>query len=171
MKLRMILWASLLLTGSLGSRAQAEHATILPAPQQISYGSGTLSLSGLPIRLSSYAVEEDHFAAQTLAECVSRATGSRPAILPLDRQHPGASLFLAPAHSTHSPSPAKPWSKLTRSLQADITTNGSGTGQFLRRYFLRRTDPLPDDRDARRRLPQAQVTDWPAMAYRGPWWI
>ena len=54
----------LLLALGLGvSGAQAEHATILPAPQQITYGNSTLSLAGLPIRLPSSATEDDRAAA------------------------------------------------------------------------------------------------------------
>ena len=64
-----------------GSLAQAQHATILPAPQQIAYGAGTLPLAGLPVRLPSGAAEEDRLAAQTLADCVTYTTGAQTAIL------------------------------------------------------------------------------------------
>ena len=63
------------------SLAQAEHTTILPAPQQITYGSSTLSLAGLPVRLPPGATDEDRFAAQALASCTSQATGTQTAIL------------------------------------------------------------------------------------------
>ena len=72
----------LLLAVCLGaSLAQAEHATILPAPQQITYGSATLPLAGLPIRLPSGATEDDRVAAQTLAACITYATGTQTPIL------------------------------------------------------------------------------------------
>ena len=46
-----------------GALAQAEHATILPGPQQITYGSHTLPLAGLPVRLTAGATGEDRVAA------------------------------------------------------------------------------------------------------------
>ena len=165
----MILWASLLLTGLLGSHAQAEHATILPAPQQISYGSGTLSLSGLPIRLPAGAVEEDHFAAQTLAECVSRATGSQPAILVVD-QPVSRSLSLSRTGALDPlPVPGEsPGPDSREAYKLTITATGaelrarSSAGIFYGVQTLCQMIEMPGAV-----LPEAQVTDWPAMAYRG----
>ena len=90
----------LLLALGLGvSGAQAEHATILPAPQQITYGNSTLSLAGLPIRFPSGAAEDDRVAAQTLAACITYATGTQTPILN-DSAETGIAL-----HRTGAPDP------------------------------------------------------------------
>jgi hypothetical protein len=165
----MILWASLLLIGSLGSQAQAEHATILPAPQQISYGSGTLSLLGLPIRLPSGAVEEDRFAAQTLADCISRATGSQPVIL-ADGQPATRSVSLDRTGALDPlPVPGEsPGPDSREAYKLSITASGaelgarSSAGIFYGVQTLCQMIEMPGAA-----LPEAQVNDWPAMAYRG----
>ena len=91
----MLLLALCLVVG----RAQAEHATILPAPQQITYGNSTLPLAGLPIRLPSGATEDDRAAAQTLAGCITYATGTQTPIVN-DSAETGIAL-----HRTGAPDP------------------------------------------------------------------
>jgi hypothetical protein len=81
LRLKEAAMVAFLLISSLTIRARAEHATILPAPRQITYGTGTLSLTGLGIRLPAGADEDDRFAAQTLAACTTLASGSQPSVL------------------------------------------------------------------------------------------
>jgi hexosaminidase len=169
LKRRIILWASLLLTCSLGSLARAEHATILPAPQQITYGTGTLPLAGLPIRLPSGAAEEDRFAAQTLAACISRATGSQPAIL-TDNQPVSRSISLSRTAALDPlPVPGEnPGPDSREAYKLSITASGaelrapSSAGIFYGVQTLCQMIEMPGPA-----LPEVQATDWPAMAYRG----
>jgi hexosaminidase len=167
-KLRMILWASVLLAGSLGSQAQAEPAAILPAPQQITYGSGTLPLAGLPIRLPGAAAAEELFAAQTLSACISRATGVYPAILQQADAKPSISLDRTGAADPLPVPGETPGPDSREAYKLSITTGGaevrarSSAGIFYGVQTLCQMIEMPGAA-----LPQAQVTDWPAMAYRG----
>ena len=149
------------------SGAQAEHATILPAPQQITYGANTLPLKGLPIRLPSDATEEDRAAAQTLAACITYATGTQTPIL-TDSAETGIAL-----HRTGAPDPLPvpgetPGPDSREAYTVRITSSGaevkarSSAGIFYGVQTLCQMIEMPGAV-----LPEAQVTDWPAMAYRG----
>ena len=51
--------------------AMAEHNALLPRPQQVQYGSGTLALQGLTVQFTSPPSTEDRFAAEQLASRLS----------------------------------------------------------------------------------------------------
>ena len=51
--------------------ALADHNALLPRPQQVQYGSGTLALQGLSIQFASPPSAEDLFAAEQLASRLS----------------------------------------------------------------------------------------------------
>src|SRR3981081_1568523 len=53
----------------------AEHSALLPSPQEVSYGTGQLSLTGLSIQLPPDAASEDRFAARQLSACLSSRAG------------------------------------------------------------------------------------------------
>jgi hypothetical protein len=153
-----------------GGLARAEHATILPAPQQISYGTGTLPLAGLPVRLSPGAAEEDRFAAQTLAACISQATGSQTAIL----NHAGEGERSLSLDRTGAPDPLpvpgeSPGADSREAYTVRITPRGaevrarSSAGIF---YGVQTLCQMIEAKPGAL-LPEAQVTDWPSMAYRG----
>ncbi len=150
-----------------GNPVQAQHATILPAPQQITYGAGTLPLAGLPVRLPSGAVEEDRLAAQTLADCVTYKTGTQTAIL-TDAGDSGLTLHRTGA-SDPLPVPGEsPGPDSREAYKISITSGGakvqarSSGGIFYGVQTLCQMIEMPGAI-----LPEAQVTDWPAMAYRG----
>ncbi|MEO6924718.1 MAG: hypothetical protein ABI142_12900, partial [Bryocella sp.] len=51
--------------------AYAQHAVLIPAPQKVEYGTGTLSVDGLQVKLAHPSeAAEDRFAAQTLRACL-----------------------------------------------------------------------------------------------------
>src|SRR5437016_4005844 len=51
--------------------ALADHNALLPRPQQVQYGSGTLALRGLSIQFKSSPSADDRFAAEQLASRLS----------------------------------------------------------------------------------------------------
>jgi hypothetical protein len=51
--------------------ALADHNALLPRPQQVQYGSGTLALEGLTVQFASPPSTEDQFAAEQLASRLS----------------------------------------------------------------------------------------------------
>jgi hexosaminidase len=161
-------WSMFLLAICLGATlAQAEHATILPAPQQITYGNNTLRLAGLPISLPADATEEDRFAAQTLANCVTYATGTPSPIqagtgesgLVLHRRG-GLDPLPVPGESP-GPDSREAYAIRVTSSGAEVKARSSA-GIFYGVQTLCQMIEMPGAI-----LPEAQVTDWPAMAYRG----
>src|SRR5438309_1835560 len=69
----------LFLIGS--SLAWSSHSPLLPLPEQIQYGVGSVSLRGIAIAFSSLPNEQDTFAAQQLATYLEKRTGLQISIL------------------------------------------------------------------------------------------
>lgn len=67
--------AALLLCMLVGNAAYAVHNPLLPRPQQIHYGAGTVPLAGMKIVFSSAPSAEDQFAASELSKYVEQRTG------------------------------------------------------------------------------------------------
>jgi hexosaminidase len=156
---------TLLLFLVLTTSAQAQHPTILPAPQQLTYGTGSLPLANLPIRLATTATQEDHFAAQTLAACITQATGIPAPILPI----PGEPSITLDRTGATDPLPVPGETAGQDSREAytlQVTTRGaevkarSTAGIY---YGVQTLCQMIENGV----LPEVQVTDWPAMAYRG----
>ncbi len=149
------------------STAEAEHAAILPAPQQITYGAGSLSLSGLPVRIGASATEDDQFAAQTLAACIGQATGNVPAIVSAGSQ-PSISLERTGAADPLPVPGETPGEQSREAYTVSITPTAavvkarSSAGVFYAVQTLCQMIEMPAAI-----LPEAQISDWPAMAYRG----
>jgi hexosaminidase len=149
------------------SKAQAGHPAILPAPQQITYGAGSLPLAGLSIRLPAAAAEEDRFAAQTLAACITSATGTPTTIL---NSGTGPAIALDRTGGLDPlPVPGETVGESAREAYTlHIATTGSqirarsSAGVFYGVQTLCQMIEMPGAR-----LPEAEVKDWPAMAYRG----
>ena len=145
--------------------ALAEHSAILPAPQQVRYGSGSLSLAGLPIRVAPDAGEEDRFSAQTLAGCFARATGVTPAIVASAGDTPAVALTRTGAVDALAVPGERPGPESRESYALRVTAGGaeitarSSAGIFYGVQTL--CQMIEGDT-----LPEAQVKDWPAMAYR-----
>jgi hypothetical protein len=68
--MKQILWISLLIV-FLSSHANAQHNPVLPKPQKISYGKGSIPLKGLSIGFAGKPAQEDIFAAKELAKAIS----------------------------------------------------------------------------------------------------
>src|SRR6476660_4603574 len=75
MKLTSVFLASLVSVTAL-----AAHNPLLPRPQQLQYGTGTLPLRGLSIRFASPPSAEDRFTADQLAARLSEISGTKPDI-------------------------------------------------------------------------------------------
>jgi hypothetical protein len=163
---RLLFWLTLIPVAI----ASAEHNALLPRPQQVEYGSGTLAVRGLSIRFASPPSGEDLFAAeqldsrlsaigQTKVEVKKGKLSSRAIVLnrtgdggalPLDRESTG------------------PDSRESYALQ--VTPKGveirarSSAGIF---YGVQTLLQMVEGTGAEAVLPVAKVKDWPALAYRG----
>jgi hypothetical protein len=150
--------------------ALADHNALLPRPQQVHYGSGTLALPVLAIRFASPPSTEDRFAAEQLASRLSAISQTKVEIkqgessdraIVLNRAGEGGAL---PA-DMESPGPD---SRESYTLQ--VTPQGteirarSSAGIF---YGVQTLLQMVEGTGAKAVLPVAEVKDWPALAYRG----
>lgn len=156
--------AALLCCAAFFLQARAEHRHLLPEPREVRYGSGALPLRGIAIRLEANADADDRFNAETLAGCLQTA-GVHAVI-----SDQGPAIVL---HRTGSSDP--------------LPVPGEATGPQSREAYTLHIDVLGGEVRARSSagvyegvqtlcqmiepgdvpsLPQADVTDWPALAYR-----
>lgn len=160
---------SLVTLGTGSKVAQAAHTTLLPAPQQITYGNGALPLAGLPIQLGPGTTEEDRFAAQTLSVCISQSTGAPGAIIDAGPEGAHSITLTRTGDSDALPVPGEtPGPDSREAYTLHITASGaevkarSSAGIFYGVQTLCQMIEQPTGV-----LPEAQVNDWPVMAYRG----
>jgi hypothetical protein len=145
------------------------HRPLLPQPQRVSYGAGRLSLKGLSIALSPGAAPEDRFAAAALSEWFQAAGAAVPV---REGAAPAPALMLrrtgpvrAMPERDEQPGPA-----CRESYRIRIGARGgevvapSSAGLF---YAVQTLRQMIEGRGAAAALPEVQVEDWPAMAYRG----
>ncbi len=126
----------------------AEHRPLLPQPREVRYGAGSLSLSGVSVRVVPPANAEDQFAASVLTAALSldRGTGSGPEII----------LRRTPQQIGNSP---EGYSIKVTAGGAEITA-GSAAGLF---YGVQTMRQLATG-DA---LSEVEIRDWPALPHRG----
>ncbi len=150
--------------------AAGEHRRLLPQPRHVAYGPGRLALKGLAIALPSGAAAEDRFAAAELARALAAASGetvpvreeaSRGRVISIKRTGPVAAL----PEKNEAPGPDG-----RESYRIRVTPRGgeiaapSSAGLFYAAQTLRQ---MLEGRGADAALPEAEIHDWPAMAYRG----
>lgn len=145
------------------------HTTLLPKPQQVQYGATNIPIEGLTIHFANTPTVEDDFAANQMAARLSAKTqqpveigkgrGSRHAIV-LNRTGNGSDL---PADGETTGPDSR------ESYFLKVTTNGveirapSSTGLF---YGVQTLLQLVETQGARAVLPECEIHDWPALAYR-----
>jgi hexosaminidase len=152
----LIVVSGLLMAGS----AFAEHNPILPAPHSVTYGTGTLPLAGAAIRLPANPSTEDRFAAQTLAGClggaeVRESDSAAPSIF-LHRT--GASDPLPVPGETPGPNSREAYTLRIAPSGAELEARSSAG-----LYYGVQTLCQMIESNA---LPEAQISDWPSLAYR-----
>jgi hypothetical protein len=149
----------------------AAHSPLLPKPQQIQYGPGRLPLRGLHIGLAGNVADEDRFAASELASILSaRSTtliriaespdGPGPSIL-LKRTGPVASLPLPGERP--GPDSREAYRLKITALGGEIEATSSA-GLY---YGVQTLLQLVEGDGEGATLPEAQIHDWPSLAYRG----
>src|ERR1035437_337842 len=150
--------------------AMEDHNALLPRPQQLQYGSGTLAVQGLTVQFASPPSTEDLFAAEQLASRLSPSGQSKVEVkqgeasgraIVLNRAGEGGAL---PA-DMESPGPD---SRESYTLQ--VTTQGAeirGRSSACIFYGVQTLLQMVEGTGAEAVLPVANVKDWPTMAYRG----
>jgi hypothetical protein len=167
-------FAALLLCMLVGNAAYAVHNPLLPRPQQMQYGTGTVRLAGMKIAFSSTPSAEDQFAAGELSKYLEQPTGVQlPISSSSDSTAQGMAIVLDRVGATDQPlalpgdSPG-PHSKEAYDLS--VSEHGvrihsqSSAGIF---YGIQTLRQLVEGSGSDAVLPQVEIHDWPSVELRG----
>jgi hypothetical protein len=155
--------------GAAPAAGAAEHNPLLPQPQQVRYGTGSLRLPGLSIRVASEANAEDRFAAEQLAAALSSRAGTS---IPLtEKPTPGRSIVLTrtgsgaalPQPDEHAGQDSREAYTLTITAQGGEIRARSSAGLFFGVQTLRE---MVEGAGSEAALPEVEVHDWPSFPYR-----
>lgn len=159
-----------LLALSLAVALVAAPDTLLPRPQQASYGEGRLSLKDVTISFASAPLAEDLFAANQLAAVLADHTGI--AVPVTDKRATTGSIVI---YRTGDVAPLPGVDDITgpesrEAYEVRITPMGgevrarSSAGLF---YAVQTIRQLVTESAGEKFIPEVVIRDWPAMAYRG----
>jgi hypothetical protein len=150
--------------------AAAPHRALLPRPQQVRYGSGSLPVNGLAIRFGHAAEASDRFAAGQLSVGLSRvgqtfipvweSATSGPAII-LIRSGNGSPLPLT--DETAGPDSRESYTLSITPSGAQIRARSSA-GLY---YGVQTLLQMVEGTGGQAALPVAEIRDWPSLPYRG----
>lgn len=151
-----------------------EHRPLLPRPQQMEYGSGSVALRDMQIEFSAQPDAEDQFAAEQLQKWLQSETGARVSIAAFGNQPDGAlPVVLEREGDTDVPlaQPGEQPGPNSREAYAlTVTAQGvkiharSSAGIYYGAQTLRQ---LVEGEGAEAVLPEVTIHDWPSMALRG----
>jgi hexosaminidase len=146
------------------------HNPLLPAPQQIQYGTGRLPITGLEIGFASNPTTQDRFAAEELASGLkSRAKVTVQVSKGQALHHKivlrrtGSGLDLPQPGEQAGPDSREAYSVNVTSEGAEIRANSSA-GLF---YGVQTLLQLVEGLGAEAAIPQVEIHDWPSLPYRG----
>ncbi|HWB84679.1 MAG TPA: beta-N-acetylhexosaminidase [Bryobacteraceae bacterium] len=136
----------------------AAHNPLLPRPQQLHYGSGRFALKGAHISFDSAPAAEDRFAAKELSAAlhVPVAEGPGPAIV---LKRTGAVDALPGANEHAGPNSREAYTLRIAPTGAEIDARSSA-GIYYGTQTLRQMV------EQEAWLPEAEIHDWPSLAYR-----
>jgi hexosaminidase len=154
--------------------AFAGHNVLLPAPQQIHYGDGSISLKGIAIQFTSSPGDSDRFAADQLRSILKERTGYDVLIDSYGNQGQQGLKILLDRTGAHDEPLALPGEKggpdSREAYDLTVTADGvklrarSSAGLF---YGVQTIGQLLEGQQSATVLPMVEVHDWPSIAYRG----
>ena len=148
----------------------AEHNALLPQPQEIHYGSGRLSLGGLNICFGSVPSPEDRFTARFLSKALSARADTAIPVVELSACPHGISLERTggvdalPVPGEHPGPDSREAYSLKATGEGVELTARSSAGLY---YAAQTLAQLVEGHGAEAELPEVEIRDWPALAYRG----
>jgi len=166
----MRLVSLVVLLSSLSLGASAELNPLLPRPQEIHYGSGWLRVRGVRVHLPPGSTEEDRFAAQTLAQFLSDRAKGAMEISEGDASEPAIVLIRSGAVDPLPVPDERPGPESREAYWLKVTPRGaeiravSSAGLF---YGVQTLCQLVEGSAEEAKLPEVEIHDWPALAYRG----
>ncbi len=146
----------------------AEHNPLLPRPQKIRYGSGTLAVRGLSVRLAPGAGAEERFTAEQLASSLEKIAGARVAVSNGGRsgialQRTGAVDALPAPGETGGPNGREAYFIKVTPKGVEVRGTSSAGVYYGAQTLLQ----LVEGTGAGARLPEVEIEDWPSLPYRG----
>ncbi len=154
----------------MGTLSAQQHASILPEPQSIHYGSGNLAIHGLDIRFASAPSAEDHFAANELARGLFKKTGI---LVPVLAAAKGESAIVLDRTGPVAPLPVpgeRPGPDSREAYRLTVNARGVeiiGISSAAIYYGIQTLLQLAEGNGNSAILPEVEIHDWPSLAYRG----
>jgi hypothetical protein len=154
------------------SSLQAAHKPLVPRPQQIQYGNGRLALKGITISFKSSPAPEDRFAADEVASALAEiiaepvpvlSTSSGTAAPGIVFYRTGSVDVLPGPNDRSGPDSRESYALRISGSGAEIRARSSA-GLY---YAVQTIRQLVEERAGEKFLPEVEIHDWPALAYRG----
>lgn len=147
----------------------AGHGSLLPKPREIRYGSGSLSVRGLSVRVASSSAAEDRFTADQLASWLTAAAAT-----PVQVTEPAAAHVITltrtgaedplPVPGEHA-GPDSREAYLIKITQDGVDVRGRSSAALY--YAAQTLRQLVEGAGAEATLPEVEIHDWPSLPYRG----
>lgn len=159
-------WVAALLCGGISA---AQQVNVLPQPESVKLGTGTLAISGLNIAFASSPAAEDRFAAEELARGLKARTGD---LLPIVSSATGHAIVLERTGASDPlPVPGEKAGPSSREAY-HLSINGQGVRITARSsagvyYGVQTLLQLVENTGSAAAFPQLTIDDWPSLPYRG----
>jgi hexosaminidase len=167
-------WLLLLVGLVLYPAGFAEHSPLLPRPQKVRYGSGSVPVRSLRVTFASTPNEEDRFAADQLRSWMKAQAGLEVSIASNDSSGEGALPVLLNREGQKDEPLALPGEQVgANSREAyDLAVTDKGVNIHARSsagifYGLQTLRQLLEGQSPQAALPVVEIRDWPALAFRG----
>jgi hypothetical protein len=168
MKLQILCVTALLFCGGT-INAAAQRPQLLPEPQSVEYGAGSLPIQGLVIDVGSQPTAEDRFAANELVRGLEEKTGIH---LPVSETAPSNHAILlkrtGPVDALPVPG-EKPGPDSREAYQLTVSSHGiqiTGRSSAAVFYGVQTLLQLAEGRGKAAKFPDVTIRDWPPLAYR-----
>jgi N-acetyl-beta-hexosaminidase len=158
------------LVAALVANVHAAPNALLPRPQEVRYGEGSLPVNGLAIRFTVTPNAEDRFAAEQLAAGLLekagvsvkiRGTGGSDRAIVLNRFGEGTTL--PGTNDSTGPNSRESYSLKVTKTGVEISAPSSA-GLF---YGVQTLLQMAEGTGEQTTLPVTEIRDWPTLAYRG----
>ena len=144
--------------------AAESHAALLPRPQKLSYGKGSVPLRRLRVIVPSQAGEAELFAARTLEKGLAAITGpSSDGSVPVKLIREGEDSPLPGVDDRSGPGTRESYRLKIQASGVELRSPGTA-GLF---YGVQTLLQLVEGAGASAVLPEATIEDWPELPYRG----
>ena len=152
------------------SAMAGEHNAILPQPQKVIYGKGGLVLKGIAIGFAAKPGDQDRFAAQELADILSKIATAKVQVSESPITPPSI-IFERTGETDPLPLPGEKSGYASReAYKIKATASGitisspSSAGLF---YAVQTIRQLIEGSGDQAFIPAVEIEDWPSLAYRG----